>query len=205
MNLDSKKHSLKILYDRACPFCNKFATYLKLKNAFKSIELIDVRSLDSKELRAIFKTYNLNINDGFILIYKDMAYQGVQALIFLENLNKNKLSKAKIFFYKSLAFRCVIYPFLKLLRKILLFYQGSRINIDFWRDCHAPCNDVKSVYRFYSFAMGYLTLTCLFCHAVSQLANDIIKDLRFSNFCDDFLNAIGLIFCYKIALRIFSS
>jgi predicted DCC family thiol-disulfide oxidoreductase YuxK len=75
--------SINLYYDGDCPFCNRYADILKLKKCLK-LNIIDARSDESfKECRK-----DIILDDGVILIYEDMCFQGVEALNMLLSICK---------------------------------------------------------------------------------------------------------------------
>ena len=78
---------------------------------------------------------NLNINDGFIVLYKNDCFQGAKALAFLNSaIDKTTLlGKLHFFFCYDNLFSNFLYKFLFILRKIILFILGvnSKIQSEF--------------------------------------------------------------------------
>lgn len=121
------KQKLTLYYDKQCPFCTKYANLLKLKENFE-INLKDVReNLD--EISVLCK--NLDINDGFIVIYKNDCFQGAKALEFLNRaVDKTTiLGKLHFFFAYENIFSKFLYKTLFILRKIALFILRKDSNI----------------------------------------------------------------------------
>ena len=113
------KQKLTLYYDKQCPFCTKYANLLKLKENFE-ITLKDAReNLD--EISVLCK--NLDINDGFIVIYKNDCFQGAKALEFLNRaVDKTTiLGKLHFFFAYENIFSRFLYKILFILRKFILF------------------------------------------------------------------------------------
>ena len=119
MLVDSLKQKLTIYYDKQCPFCSKYANFLKLKENFE-ITLKDARENLSEISLLCGK---LNINDGFIVLYKNDCFQGDKALSFLNNaVDKSTiLGKLHFFFSYENIFSKFLYKILFILRKIALF------------------------------------------------------------------------------------
>ena len=121
------KQKLILYYDKQCPFCSKYANFLKLKENFE-ITLKNAReNLD--EISVLCK--NLDINDGFIVIYKNDCFQGAKALEFLNRaVDKTTiLGKLHFFFaYENIFSKC-LYKTLFILRKIILFILRKDSNI----------------------------------------------------------------------------
>lgn len=121
------KQKLTLYYDKQCPFCSKYANLLKLKENFE-ITLKDARkNLD--EISVLCK--NLDINDGFIVIYKNDCFQGAKALEFLNRaVDKTTiLGKLHFFFAYENTFSKFLYKTLFILRKIALFILRKDSNI----------------------------------------------------------------------------
>ena len=121
------KQKLTLYYDKQCPFCTKYANLLKLKENFE-ITLKDAReNLD--EISVLCK--NLDINDGFIVIYKNDCFQGAKALEFLNRaVDKTTiLGKLHFFFAYENNFSKFLYKTLFILRKIALFILRKDSNI----------------------------------------------------------------------------
>ena len=121
------KQKLTLYYDNQCPFCSKYANLLKLKENFE-ITLKDAReNLD--EISVLCK--NLDINDGFIVIYKNDCFQGAKALEFLNRaVDKTTiLGKLHFFFAYENNFSKFLYKTLFILRKIALFILRKDSNI----------------------------------------------------------------------------
>ena len=121
------KQKITLYYDKQCPFCSKYANLLKLKENFE-INLKDAReNLD--EISVLCK--NLDINDGFIVIYKNDCFQGAKALEFLNRaVDKTTiLGKLHFFFAYENIFSKFLYKTLFILRKIALFILRKDSNI----------------------------------------------------------------------------
>lgn len=111
---------IDIYYDKECPFCKKYAQILSLKQKH------DIFILNAREnLHKIkeFKSLGFDINDGIIVTLNDEILQGSDAIIFLDKLDK------KSSFYDNWFFKKVCYPFLKLIRVIILKIFGKNPNI----------------------------------------------------------------------------
>ena len=113
------KQKLTLYYDKQCPFCSKYANFLNLKENFE-ISLKDARENQS-EISLICP--NLNINDGFIVIYENDCFQGAKALEFLNSaVDKDTfLGKLHFIFRYDNIFSKILYNVLFILRKIILF------------------------------------------------------------------------------------
>ncbi|MFA6740350.1 MAG: hypothetical protein WCR78_02560 [Arcobacteraceae bacterium] len=119
MLTDSLKQKITLYYDKQCPFCSKYANLLKLKENFE-ITIKDARENQS-EISLICP--NLNINDGFIVIYENNCFQGAKALGFLNSaVDKDTfLGKLHFIFRYDNIFSKILYNVLFILRKVILF------------------------------------------------------------------------------------
>ena len=115
------KESIILYYDEICPFCNNYAQVLKLKEQFK-IELKDI-NISTDEIASLSK--NINIEDGFIVVYRNTYYQGARALQFLDSVVEKKtfLGKLHFLFKYDNFFSNTLYKILLILRKVVLFIK----------------------------------------------------------------------------------
>ncbi len=115
------KESIILYYDEICPFCNNYAQVLKLKEQFK-IELKDI-NISTDEIASLSK--DINIEDGFIVVYKNTYYQGARALQFLDSVVEKKtfLGKLHFLFKYDNFFSNTLYKILLILRKVVLFIK----------------------------------------------------------------------------------
>jgi predicted DCC family thiol-disulfide oxidoreductase YuxK len=113
------KQKITLYYDKQCPFCSKYANFLKLKKNFE-ITLKDAKENQS-EISLVCE--NLNINDGFIVVYENNCFQGEKALAFLNSaVDKTTfLGKLHFFFAYDNIFSKFLYKVLFILRKVILF------------------------------------------------------------------------------------
>lgn len=121
------KQKITLYYDKQCPFCSKYANLLKLKENFEII-LKDARENQS-EISLLCG--NLNINDGFIVVYKDDCFQGAKALAFLNSaVDKTTfLGKLHFLFKYDNLFSHLLYKLFFIWRKIILFILGKNSKI----------------------------------------------------------------------------
>jgi len=87
-----KKEKIVIYYDKDCPLCKNYVNFLKLKDNYELI-LKNVRE-EKKEIK-------LDVNDGFVVVFKNEFYQGSKALKFLNSIvNKNTILGKLHFFFR---------------------------------------------------------------------------------------------------------
>ncbi len=118
-DLEKPIQKITLYYDKECPFCSNYANLLKLKENFEII-LKDARE-NLSEIALLCE--NLDINDGFIVVYKNDCFQGAKALAFLNSaVDKTTiLGKLHFFFAYENIFSKVLYRILFILRKVILF------------------------------------------------------------------------------------
>jgi len=113
---------IELFYDKECPFCSKYSQFISLKEDHELFLLNARNYLDELE---DLKVRGFDIDEGFIIRINDKEiYQGVDAIVFI-----NKLSNNKIYFAEKDFFKFYIYPFIKKIRKILLFILRKNINL----------------------------------------------------------------------------
>ena len=113
------KQKITLYYDKQCPFCSNYANLLKLKENFEIIHKDARQNLSQISLAC----GNLDINDGFIVVYTNDCFQGAKALEFLNSaVDKTTfLGKLHFFFAYENIFSKVLYRILFILRKFILF------------------------------------------------------------------------------------
>ena len=113
---------IELFYDKVCPFCRFYAHYIKLKETH---ELILFNARECKNQLQEFKSKGFDINDGYIIRVNDRnIYQGVDAIIFLNDLAQNK-----VYFPDNYFFRNIVYSILKQFRKLILLITGKNVNL----------------------------------------------------------------------------
>ncbi len=118
-DLEKPIQKITLYYDKECPFCSNYANLLKLKENFEIIHKDARQNLSQISLVC----ENLDINDGFIVVYKNDCFQGAKALLFLNSaVDKTTfLGKLHFFFAYENIFSKFLYRILFILRKVILF------------------------------------------------------------------------------------
>lgn len=122
-----KSNNLTIIYDGDCPICKNYIKYLELKKKF-NVKLINARK-EIQFTKKICNKYNLNINDGMIVIFNNKLYFAGEAIHLLENitLTKRKTSYSFLnFFLRIKIISKIMYPFFKFLRTTVLRVIGKK-------------------------------------------------------------------------------
>lgn len=113
---------IEVFYDKECPFCSLYSKYISIKEKHELI-LLNARE-NIKELEKL-KKEGFNIDEGFIVRADYVKlYQGADAILFL-----NTVSNRKLYFTNNKVFKNIIYPFIKSLRKKVLFISGKSIDL----------------------------------------------------------------------------
>ena len=122
------KQKLTVYYDKQCPFCKKYAHFLRLKEHY-DLELRDARAYHS-EIHALCE--DININDGIIVLTEGKCLQGIDALSYLDSAIKKEgvLSKIHGIWNVKKPLGGLLYHTIKVLRKIVLFLMGRKSRID---------------------------------------------------------------------------
>jgi predicted DCC family thiol-disulfide oxidoreductase YuxK len=113
---------IELFYDKECPFCKSYSKYLKIKQ-MHNLVLLNVR--EHKNHVEDLKIKGFDLNDGFIIrIDNTTIYQGVDAIIILNELSENKL-----YFPDNTFFRDIVYPIIKQFRIGVLFIMGKNSDL----------------------------------------------------------------------------
>ena len=114
-----------IIYDGDCIFCQNYTRLMRLRDAVGKVELVDARSDDPRVRRYWRDGYDLN--EGMLFVYRGRVYHGSDAVHVLAGLSSrsswfNRLN-GRIF--SSRAASTVLYPLLKLGRRLTLIARGK--------------------------------------------------------------------------------
>lgn len=117
-------YKIDLYYDKECPFCTNYAKFLEINKKHK-LEIKNARE-NTKKLQD-FSNQGFDINNGFIILINDTKiYQGADAVKFLD-----EISIKTNFIYRSRFFKYILYPLIKLFRKIVLFLLSKESKIKF--------------------------------------------------------------------------
>lgn len=113
-----------VIYDKECPVCNHFACAL---TESKNIDMINGR-IDSKLLKNA-QERGLDIDKGLIAFSNNKFYYGSEAITFIAKNTKAKgvFSLAGQALLRHPSITKIIYPFLVLIRRIILFILGRSL------------------------------------------------------------------------------
>jgi len=77
---------VEILYDGACPFCDDYVRYQRLRSATDSLELIDARS--HREVLDRHRLVPADFEDGMVVVVDGTLYRGADAVHQLSHLSE---------------------------------------------------------------------------------------------------------------------
>ncbi|PWE19934.1 thiol-disulfide oxidoreductase DCC family protein [Aliarcobacter skirrowii] len=122
---ENKKEKIEIYFDKECPFCNSYVNYLKLKDGY----LLVLKN--AREHKDELDFTKLDINKGFIVVYKDNFYQGEMALKFINSIVKKDtfIGKMHFLFKYDNFFSRFLYKFLLIIRNLFLYSLKIKSNI----------------------------------------------------------------------------
>lgn len=110
-----------LYYDGECPFCNRYADFLKLKKCF-DLTIYDAR------INLSWKKYKKDIilDDGVILIFENKCYQGVSAVEMLISICKydGVFYSLQKFIFTNKFLGNIVYNCFKFFRKIALWIKS---------------------------------------------------------------------------------
>lgn len=122
---ENKKEKIEIYFDKECPFCNSYVNYLKLKDGY----LLVLKN--AREHKDELDFTKLDINKGFIVVYKDNFYQADMALKFINSIVKKDtfIGKMHFLFKYDNFFSRFLYKSLLIIRKLFLSSLKIKSNI----------------------------------------------------------------------------
>ena len=115
-----------LIYDEECFLCSNYVRLLNLKAAIGDIVLINARD---KQALGAFHFSPVNLNEGILLILGDKQYFGADAIHHLALLSTSSgvFNRLNRLIFRSRFAATVLYPFLKLGRRIYLLLAGKDI------------------------------------------------------------------------------
>lgn len=117
---------LQIVYDGECPFCSRYVTLVRLRDAVGTIELIDARK--GHDLVTELKDLGYDLNQGMLARYNEVDYFGSDCINLLAMLSSrvgwvNRLN-SMLFSNKKVA--RITYPTLRAGRNLTLLALGRQ-------------------------------------------------------------------------------
>ncbi len=117
---------MKIIYDGECPFCSRYVSMLRLREAVGRVELVDARS-DAPEV-TIVKEAGCDLNQGMALLDGDKIYFGDECIhrLALMTTPSGLFNRLNATIFKSSTASRILYPVLRTGRNITLSLLGRK-------------------------------------------------------------------------------
>lgn len=127
MTSEEKSKSVQLIYDGECPFCLRYARYVRLKETIGHVELINARESENKAVKNV-KARGFDLDQGMVAIIDEQYYHGSEALNILAALSSKSgvFNRLNYWIFRSSILSKALYPFLKLGRNMALLLKGSR-------------------------------------------------------------------------------
>jgi predicted DCC family thiol-disulfide oxidoreductase YuxK len=114
-----------IIYDGDCIFCQNYVRLVRLRETIGNVELIDARSADKRVGQ--YQKLGYDLNEGMLFVWRGEVYHGSDAVHVLAGLSSptswfNHFNRAIL---TSRTMSTLLYPFLKLGRRITLLLRGK--------------------------------------------------------------------------------
>ena len=125
------KPDIWFVYDGECPICQLGADLFKVRQAVGALHTIDARTEKDHPIMAEINEAKLNLDDGMVLKYGGMLYQGDEALIIMAYIGDSKdlFNGMNRTLFRTRILSKLCYPFMKLGRDIALKIKGvGKIN-----------------------------------------------------------------------------
>ena len=118
--------AVTIVYDGECPFCSRYISMLRLRDAAGPVRLIDARSGDPAVAR--FQRMGYDLNDGMVVEYAGRIHHGADGLTLLALLSTGAggFNRFNAAVFRSAAASKLLYPALRLGRNLTLRALGRR-------------------------------------------------------------------------------
>lgn len=116
---------VRIIYDGACPFCDDYVRYQRLRAATASVELVDAR--ERRDVLAEHAIEPAELEDGMVVVVNGRLHRGADAMHVLSGLSDPPAKwwvRAVAAVSGSRILARIAYPFLRLGRRIALAFLG---------------------------------------------------------------------------------
>lgn len=118
----ANKEAVWFVYDGQCPLCIMGATHFRVREAIGELQLLDAREQPNHPLMEEINRLGLNLDDGMVIKFKDICYQGADALHVMALLGTNSgwFNRINGCMFKSKALSALFYPSFRSTRNLLL-------------------------------------------------------------------------------------
>lgn len=120
------KDAAVLIYDGECPFCSRYARYLRLRRAVGPLTLIDARDGGSIVERAVARGFDLD--RGMLLTLNGTDYHGEACLnrLALMSSRSDRFNRLNYLLFRSPLLSRLSYPLLRGGRNLALRLLGRR-------------------------------------------------------------------------------
>lgn len=152
--------ALSIFYDGDCPFCARYVTLLRLRDAAGPVRLVDLRQDDAA--RARFQALGLAPDDGMVVESEGRLYHGADAMHVLSLMSSDhgSLNRAAAALFRHQWLAGLLYPLLRAGRNATLFLMGRA-------PLAPPDPGEEALFRLVSRVFGLLVVLDVFIHVLN--------------------------------------
>ena len=113
-----------IVYDGECPFCSRYVTVLRLRDAVGKVELLDARQ--PHPVVQMLRSRNVDLDEGMALVQGDVISHGDECIhkLALMSTPSGVFNRVNAAIFKSPAAARMLYPFLRFGRNTALRMLG---------------------------------------------------------------------------------
>ena len=113
-----------LIYDGECPFCSRYARFVRLKRAVGHLKLVDARTDEADVVEARARGFDLD--DGMTLVIGDTYYHGADCLnrLALMSSRSDSFNRLNFLLFRSARFSGICYPLLRAGRNLTLRVLG---------------------------------------------------------------------------------
>lgn len=118
------RKSVTLYYDKACPFCSRYADFVKLQAEY-ALQIRDAR-VAIEELGR--RCSECDINEGMIVVVENRCLQGIEALRWIDGAlgNQGIIRSLHHFWKLDQVFTAPVYSTIKQFRTVILFLRGTK-------------------------------------------------------------------------------
>lgn len=115
-----------LIYDGECPFCSAYVRFLRLREAFGDIQLVDART--DTALVADLKSKDIDLDEGMVLQIGDQVYHGADCIHVLSLMSGESglFNRFNGWVFRSPTRSRFLYPILRAGRNAALAMLGRR-------------------------------------------------------------------------------
>lgn len=124
--MSDDRPSMRLIYDGDCPFCRRYAHWVRLREAAGEIALVDARA--DPELAQNYRRRGYDLDKGMVLEIGDRIYHGAEVLhrIALMTSRSGLFNRLTAWIFKSERRSRWLYPILRAGRNAVLRLLGKR-------------------------------------------------------------------------------